>query len=75
MLRSLFWGSSQDHDMSASSMVRGTNKLVKSMCDQNNWKFITNSNIKATHLNARGLHLNHSGSLLLQNNFKFAIAN
>ena len=62
-------------DMSASSRVRETNKLVKSMCDQNNWYFIANSNIRITHLNARGLHLNHSGSLLLQNNFKLAIAN
>jgi hypothetical protein len=60
-------------DMSASSRVRETNKLVKSMCDQNDWNFIPNSNIKNTHLNVRGLHLNPSGSLLLQNNFKLAI--
>ena len=42
-------------DMSASSRVRETNKLVKSMCDQNDWNFIPNSNIKNTHLNVRGL--------------------
>ena len=41
------------------------------MCDQNDWNFIPNSNIRTTHLNVRGL--NPSGSLLLQNYFKQAI--
>ncbi len=34
----------------------------------------TQISIEASHLNSTGLHLNHSGSLLLQNNFKSAIA-
>jgi hypothetical protein len=69
------WGATDSDKVSFYLLVRETNKLVKSMCDQNNWYFIANSNIRTTHLNARGLHLNHSGSLLLQNNFKLAIAN
>ena len=62
-------------DVSASSKVREANELVKTMCNQNDWNFIPNTNIKSKHLNARGLHLNRSGSLLLQNNFKLAIKN
>ena len=48
--------------------VSETNKSIKSLCNQNNWGFLPNSNIEALHLNSRGLHLNHSGSLLLQSN-------
>lgn len=54
--------------------VSETNRLIKSLCNQNNWNFLTNSNIVASHLNSRGLHLNPSGSQLLQSNFKSAIA-
>jgi hypothetical protein len=54
--------------------VSETNRLIKSLCNQNNWEFLTNSNIEASHLNSRGLHPNHSGSQLLQINFKSAIA-
>ena len=61
--------------ISASSRVRETNELVKSVCNQKNWIFIPNTNLKTAHLNARGLHLNPSGSLLLQNNFKLVISN
>ena len=66
---------SRSDDVSASSKVRETNELVKTMCNQYDWNFIPNTNIKSKHLNARGLHLNRSGSLLLQNNFKLAIKN
>ena len=61
--------------ISASSRVRETNKWVKSVCNQKNWIFIPNTNLKTAHLNARGLHLNSPGSLLLQNNFKLVISN
>ena len=62
--------------ISASSRVKETNEFVKSVCNQKNWIFIPNTNLKTAHLNARGLHLNPSGSnLLLQNNFKPAISN
>ena len=57
-----------------SDRVSETNRLIKSLCNQNNWDFLTNSNIEAAHLNSRGLHLNPSGSQLLQSNFKLAIA-
>ena len=61
--------------ISASSRVRETNELVKSVCNQKNWIFIPNINLKTAHLNARGLQLNSPGSLLLQNNFKLVISN
>ena len=57
-----------------SDRVSETNRLIKSLCNQNNWDFLTNSNIEAAHLNSRGLQLNPSGSQLLQSNFKLAIA-
>ena len=44
--------------ISASSRVKETNELVKSVCNQENWIFIPNTNLKTAHLNARGLHLN-----------------
>jgi hypothetical protein len=56
-----------------SNRVSETNRLIKSLCNQNNWDFLTNSNMEAAHLNSKGLHLNLSGSQLLQNNFILAI--
>ena len=53
--------------------VRQTNSIIESLCRVNGWVFIANSNIKDSHLNSRGLHLNPSGSLLLQNNFKLSL--
>jgi hypothetical protein len=47
-----------------SDRVSETNRLIKSLCNQNNWDFLTNSNIEAAHLNSRELHLNPSGSQL-----------
>ena len=55
--------------------VRQTNSLIESSCCENGWVFIENSNIKDSQLNSRGLHLNPSGSLLLQNNFKLLLRN
>lgn len=50
--------------------VNDTNNIIKSNCCKKNWVFLDNSNINRSHLNYRGLHLNHEGSALLQDNFK-----
>ena len=44
------------------------NKLLKTKCDQNNFAFVNNSNIKKKHLNGSGVHLNYSGTVLLADN-------
>ena len=62
-------------DTSMANGVRETNCMLKSLCNQNGWDFISNSNVTAVHLNSRGLHLNPSGSAVLQNNYKSAIYN
>ena len=41
---------------------------MKSKCTSKNWLFLDNSNIDRSFLNYRGLHLNHNGSKLLQEN-------
>ena len=33
-----------------SDRVSETNRLIKTLCNQNNWDFLTNSNIEAAHL-------------------------
>ena len=48
--------------------VRETNNILKSKCASKNWLFLDNSNIDRSFLNYRGLHLNHNGSKLLQEN-------
>ncbi|RUA05886.1 MAG: hypothetical protein DSY43_03480 [Gammaproteobacteria bacterium] len=55
--------------------VSETNRILRSFCNQNGWEFAPNSNIKASHLNQKGLHLNPSGSAALQRNFNFLINN
>ena len=62
-------------DTSMADRVRETNCMLKSLCNQNDWRFISNSNVTAVHLNYRGLHLNPSGSVVLQSNYKLAIYN
>ena len=62
-------------DTSVADRVRETNCMLKSLCNQNDWHFISNSNVTAVHLNYRGLHLSPSGSVVLQNNYKLAIYN
>jgi hypothetical protein len=52
-----------------------TCSIIKSSCRENGRVFIENSNIKDSHLNSRGLHLNPSGSLLLQKHFKLLLKN
>lgn len=48
--------------------VKDTNKLLKLNCDRKHYMFLDNANINRTHLNQRGLHLNHEGSARLQRN-------
>ena len=48
--------------------VRETNNILKSKCTSKNWLFFGNSNIDRSFLNYRGLHLNHNGSKLFQEN-------
>ena len=65
-------------DTSMADRVRETSCRLKSLCNQNNWHFISNSNVTAVHLNYRGLYLNQplpSGIVVLQNNYKLAINN
>ena len=45
------------------------NSILKSLCDENAFGYIDNSNITARHLNNSGLHLAFSGTSLLAQNF------
>ena len=45
-----------------------TNNILKGYCSRNRIPFLSNSNMNASHLNMRGLHLNRHGSLALQQN-------
>ena len=45
-----------------------TNNILKGYCSRNRIPFLSNSNMNASHLNMRGLHLNRHGSLTLQQN-------
>ena len=50
------------------------NDDLKSLCAENNFHFIDNSNISVnTHLNNSGLHLNAHGTFILGSNFVNAI--
>ena len=50
------------------------NKYLLSLCAENDFNFIDNSNINIeTHLNTSGLHLNFRGTYILGGNFVNAI--
>ena len=51
------------------------NLHLKKICQQNHWTFINHSNIKPSHLNRNGIHLNKSGTLLMARNFTNIIYN
>ena len=55
--------------------VKEVNKVLNSFARQNQWKFLTHSNINNSHLNASGLHLNRNGSRILLSNFSRHISN
>ncbi len=49
------------------------NCILKRRCQEENLKFIDNSNINSTHLNRSLLHLNPEGTRVLANNFLHAL--
>ena len=51
------------------------NLHLKQACHQNHWSFIDHSNIKPTHLDRSGIHLNKAGTLLMARNFSSNIYN
>ena len=57
------------------SRVRETNRILRAFCNQNGWCFAPNRNTNASHLNPKGLHLNRTGSALLQDNFSSLLSN
>ena len=50
--------------------VQKVNRLVELTCHRESWGFIKHSNIKKSHLNQSGLHLNRRGTAVLAENFK-----
>ena len=56
--------------------VKQVNETLKSLCEQRNIGYIDNLNIDPTsHLNRSKLHLNRTGTRILQENFGFAFKN
>ena len=44
------------------------NADIQNVCEQNNWKLISNENIYRSHLNSYGVHLNRQGTAILAKN-------
>ena len=44
------------------------NADIQNVCEQNNWKLISNENINRSHLNSYGVHLNRLGTAILAKN-------
>ena len=59
----------------AAKAIEEVNLHLKQVCHQNHWSFIDHSNIKQTHLNRSGIHLNKAGTLLMARNFTNSIFN
>ena len=51
-----------NNDLAAKAIQ--TNSILKSYCSRNRIPFLSNSNMNASHLNMRGLHLNRQINLL-----------
>ena len=62
-------------DMVLAAKAIEANLHLKQACHQNHWSFIDHSNIKQTHLNRSGIHLNKAGTLLMARNFTNSIFN
>ena len=60
----------RDDDKSLNSKIDKLNSGLQSMCQSNNFDFISNDNIGVEHLNNSKLHLNKKGSALLASNFR-----
>ena len=50
--------------------VQKVNRFVELTCHRESWGFIKHSNIKKSHLNKSGLHLNRRGTAVLAKHFK-----
>ena len=53
--------------------VPKVNKALRSFCNSNGWKFLSNENIDTSCLNSGGLHLNRRGVYKLAGNFREVI--
>ena len=60
---------SRNDDLKLKEKVLEVNKVLRQLCNQNEWDSIDNSNIKYGNLNPGGLHLTANGTKLLANNF------
>ena len=57
------------------SKCLAVNDKLKKLCEENNFEFIDNSNIKIKeHLSSDGLHLNLRGTIALSKNFCDAVS-
>ena len=54
--------------------VNLVNKHLDKLCTQRTWGLISHENIKNTHLNGSGLHLNRQGSAILARNIKIQLS-
>jgi len=66
---------SRSDDSALDEKVKQVNKVLNTFASQNEWDFLSHSNITTAHLNAGGLHLNHIGTKLLFSNLSKFINN
>ena len=52
-----------------SSQINRTNELLNKLCKENDFNYISNSNITPSHLSKNGIHLNDIGTFKLGDNF------
>jgi hypothetical protein len=57
------------NDKNVQRMIKETNKLLRDMCDFNEFIFIDNSNISVNLLSPDNIHLSDVGSRILEENF------
>ena len=60
-------------DQGRNRKVPKVNKALRSFCNSNGWKFLSNENIDSSCLNSGGLHLNRRGVYKLAGNFREVI--
>ena len=60
-------------DQGLNRKVPKVNKALRSFCNSNGWKFLSNENIDTSCLNSGGLHLNRRGVYKLAGNFREVI--
>jgi hypothetical protein len=62
-------------EIKLSKKVYIVNSILKVLCQESNFGYVDNSNIKKEHLNLSNLHLNQSGTSILEKIFKNVISN